>query len=96
MSYSSNIIPKDCSYGCNTRIYWDNSQNTFLDVLSKQKHVCPNRQQQSKPTVSTTTSSTKPNYYNRFAKQPKPKTSNSLELITGPIDSGTEKIRNFE
>ena len=29
----------------------------------------------------------KPNYYNRFAKPPKPKMSNSLELLTGPINS---------
>jgi len=26
----------------------------------------------------------KPNYYNKFAKQPKPKTSNSIVLISSP------------
>ena len=34
----------------------------------------------------------KPNYYyNKFSKQHKPKMSNSLELITGPIDSLQKK-----
>ena len=98
MSYSSNIIPKDCSYGCNTRIYWDNSQNTFLDVLSKQKHVCPNRQQQnikSTNTTTTTAATSKPTYNNKRpwsnTTQPKPKMSNSFELLTGPIETVQEK-----
>ena len=91
---NQNIIPKDFSYGCNTRIYWSVADNAYFEVFTKQKHVCPNRQQhsQSKPSNTTTNSvatatTTRPNYYNRFAKQPKPKMSNSLELLTGHIDS---------
>ena len=89
MTSNQNIIPKECSYGCNTRIYWDNSQRTYLEVFTKQKHICPNRQQQPKPTVSTT--ATRPNYYNRFTKQPKPKMSNSLELLSGSISEVQKK-----
>ena len=87
---SSNIISKDCSYGCNTRIYCSVADNAYFEVFTKKKHVCPNRQQQSKPTVSTT-SSTRPNYYNRFAKQPKPKMDNSLEVIQGSVSEVTSK-----
>ena len=59
-----------------------------MGSIYKKKHICPNRSTQSKPTVSTSSSTTtRPNYYNKFAKQPKPKMSNSLELLTGSIDS---------
>ena len=87
MSSNQNIIPKDCSYGCNTRIYWNTSENAYFEVFSKSKHNCPNRSKPVTQTTSTTNSATKPTYYNKFAKQqvPKPKMSNSLELLSGPI-----------
>ena len=41
--------------------------------------------------ISTTRAvENKPHYYNRFAKQPKPKMSNSLEFLSGSI-SGVQK-----
>ena len=40
---SQNIIPKDCSYGCNTRIYLSVADNAYFEVFSKQKHICKNR-----------------------------------------------------
>ena len=95
MSSSQNIInPKDCRYQCGTRIYWNISENAYFEVFSGKKHVCPNRSAADgggyKPTQTTTT--TKPNYYNKFTnKQPKPKMSNSLELLSGPIDSIQKK-----
>jgi hypothetical protein len=81
------IIPKDCSYGCNTRIYWSVADNAYLEVFTKQKHICKNRSdQQQKSTIHTSNVySQKPNYYNKFAKQPKPNMSNSLELLQGSI-----------
>jgi hypothetical protein len=33
----------------------------------------------------------KPNYYNKFTKQPKPKMSNSFELLTGSIQDIQKK-----
>jgi hypothetical protein len=82
-NYNNNtIIPKSCNYNCGTRIYWDTSENAYLEVFTKKKHNCPNR---SKSVTQTTTTTAKPNYYNKFAKQPKPKMSNSFELLTGPI-----------
>ena len=86
---NTNIIPKDCSYGCNTRIYWNTAENTYFEVFNQKKHVCPNRTSNAKPTSTTTNSSSKPNYnnyYNKFSRSPKPKMSNSLELLTGPIN----------
>ncbi len=29
---SQNIIPKDCSYGCNTLIYWNTFVNEYWEV----------------------------------------------------------------
>ncbi len=96
MSSSSNtttniINPKPCVYNCNTRIYWDTSQNAYFEVFSQKRHICPNRVSNTKPTTTAaTTSNTKPTYYNKKpwsnTQQPKPKMSNSFELLQGPIE----------
>lgn len=39
---NTNIIPKSCTYGCNTRIYWNNEENAYFEVFSKKKYVCDN------------------------------------------------------
>jgi hypothetical protein len=90
---SQNIIPKDCSYGCNTRIYWNTAISEHWEVFSKEKHVCPNRSNNNNNVSNSKTyrSTTKPNYYNKFAKQPKPKMSNSLDLLQGPISEIQKK-----
>ena len=46
---SSNIIPKDCIYKCNTRIYWNNEENAYFEVFSGKKHICPNRSKSVTP-----------------------------------------------
>ena len=87
MSTQNNIYPKPCAYNCNTQIYWNTLENTYFEVFTKKKHICPNRV--NKPT--TTTVPTKPNYYNKKSwsntQQSKPKMSNSFELLTGPIET---------
>jgi hypothetical protein len=96
---NNNIYPKPCNYGCNTQIYWNNSVNEYWEVFTQKKHICPNRssQQQSKPTTqltTTTPTATRPTYYNTkksFVTQPKPKMSNSFELLTGSIDTIQKK-----
>ena len=88
----NNIYPKSCNYGCNTQIYWNNSTNEYWEVFTKKKHICPNRT--NKPTITTTTATTtKPTYYNKkpWSNTPKPKMSNSFELLTGPIDTIQKK-----
>ena len=88
---NTTINPKPCNYNCGTRIYWDNSESAYLEVFTKKRHSCPNRSNNNKSVTQTTTAA-KPNYYNKFAnKQPKPKMSNSFELLTGPIDSIQKK-----
>ena len=44
-SSSANTVinPKPCNYNCGTRIYWDTSSNSYLEVFTKKKHICPNR-----------------------------------------------------
>ena len=83
---NTNIInPKPCNYNCGTRIYWNNSENAYYEVFTKQKHICKNR---SNNNASKSSSST----YNKFTKQPKPKMSNSIELLSGPISDIQKKI----
>ena len=89
MSSQNNIIPKDCSYGCNTRIYWNTAENAYFEVFTKQKHICKNRSNNNSNKPLTTYSNKKP----WFNTQPKPKMSNSLELLTGPI---SEIQRKYE
>ena len=48
------INPKNCSYGCNTRIYWNTSENAYYEVFSGNRHQCPNRYR------SNTTTTVKP------------------------------------
>ncbi len=40
---ATNINPKDCVYGCNTRIYWNTLISEYWEVFTKKKHICPNR-----------------------------------------------------
>jgi hypothetical protein len=37
------INSKLCNHGCGTRIYWDISSNSYLEVFIKQKNSCPKR-----------------------------------------------------
>jgi hypothetical protein len=89
-SNNKNIIPRDCSYQCGTRIYWNTSENAYYEVFNKQKHSCPNRLHNNKAAAGSATIN-KPNYYNRFQKQPKPKMSNSVELIQGRFEDIQKK-----
>ena len=92
---SQNIYPKSCNYGCNTQIYWNTSVNEYWEVFTKKKHICPNRSSNKPKTTTNTTAAivTKPTYYNKkpWSTTPKPKTSNSFELLTGPIDAVQKK-----
>ena len=95
---NSNIYLKPCVYNCGIRIYWNTATSEYWEVFTKKKHICPNRVN-NKPVTSNnntfaavvgtaaTTSNTKPTYYskNPWNTQPKPKMSNSFELLTGPI-----------
>ena len=98
MSSSQNIInSKPCIYNCNTRIYWNTSENAYFEIFSGNKHQCPNRQQSNynKKAASSSPQQTianKSSYYSTNNKksyysnnQSKPKMSNSLELLQGPI-----------
>jgi hypothetical protein len=98
MSSTSNINPKPCNYGCNTRIYWDVNQNAYFEEFNQKRHRCPNiPNNNNKPiiptTASTTTSNTTPTYYSKktWTTQPKPKRSNSFELLTGPTVETIQK-----
>jgi hypothetical protein len=78
---SQNINPKSCNYGCNTRIYWDTSSNSYLEVFTKQKHICKNRPSNNAGNTNNRTSS----FYSKKPPYQRPKMSNSFELLQGPI-----------
>ena len=54
----------------------------YWEVFTKKKQICPNRTSNES---TTNTTGAGHNYYNKFAKQPKPKMSNSFELLQGHI-----------
>ena len=90
----NNIYPKSCTYGCNTQIYWNNSVKEYWEVFTKKKHICPNRSINKPITSNNTTGvSSKPTTY--YSKKPfvgpKPKMSNSFELLTGPTIEMVQK-----
>ncbi|MGZ5472182.1 MAG: hypothetical protein ACXWEW_11200 [Nitrososphaeraceae archaeon] len=92
---NQNINPKSCVYNCNTQIYWNVATNEYWEVFTKKKHICPNRV--NKPSTITTNSltgvSNKPTYYSKktWNSQPKPKMSNSFELLIGPTVAEIQK-----
>ena len=95
-STSNTIInPKDCSYQCGTRIYWNTSENAYFEVFSKKKHVCPNRSNKTTTTNNNNSSNASINRQSYYNKKPwvnnKPKMSNSLELLQGPIQDIQKK-----
>jgi hypothetical protein len=40
---ATNVNPKDCVYGCNTKIYWNAIVSEYWEISTNKKHVCPNR-----------------------------------------------------
>jgi hypothetical protein len=97
MNHNQNIInPKPCSYNCGTRIYWSVADNAYFEVFTKQKHICKNRSSTNqKSTNYNSFINNKPNYYNNNVRKSssyiKPKMSNSLELLSGPISEIQKK-----
>jgi hypothetical protein len=85
MSSQNNINPKSCIYNCNTQIYWNTSTNEYWEVFTKKKHICPNRSRNNaNPQTTNTAAATKSTSYNKKPwsnTQPKPKMSNSFELL---------------
>ena len=97
----SEIKPKSCSYGCGVEIYWNVEENTYFELYSRKKHICPNRiaynnNNYKKPSaINPPTYAMKPKYYNdnkisdlsnnNKQQSTKPKMDNSLELLIGNI-----------
>lgn len=101
----SEIKPKSCSYGCGVEIYWNVEENTYFELYSRKKHICPNRiayNNNKKPSaINPPTYAMKPKYYNdnkisdlsnnNKQQATKPKMSNSFELLQGPIETIQKK-----
>src|SRR3979409_1054680 len=84
---ATNINPKYCIYGCNTRIYWNTLTSEYWEVLTKKKHICPNRSSNNNKSVAAAqinnNTTPKPTYSNNnyknnynYAKSWSPKFNN--------------------
>jgi hypothetical protein len=95
---NQNINPRPCVYGCGIQIYWNNLVNEYWEVLTKKRHICPNIvSNKNKTSITPPSNAPKPYYYNSTKKasfssaNPKPKMSNSFELLQGPIETIQKK-----
>ena len=89
----SEIRPKSCSYGCDVKIYWDIEENTYYELNSKKKHICPNLSTYNKHTtiISPITAAKPTNYNKEFSNTKQAKTNtrikskmdNSFEFLEG-------------
>jgi hypothetical protein len=100
---NNNINPRPCVYGCGIQIYWNASVNEYWEVLTKKRHICPNIvSNKNKTSITPPSNAPKPYYYNSTKKassfsafsNPKPKMSNSFELLTG-IETIQKKYEVF-
>jgi hypothetical protein len=70
----TNVNPKDCVYGCNTKIYWNTIVSEYWEISTNKKHVCPNRSRNNNKLAPTTASpvnnntTPKPTHYNNSQK----------------------------
>lgn len=86
MSSNQQIKSKICGLGCGKKIYWDVEKNVYIELMTKLKHNCPNKKQQS----DTDGKYHKP--FSTYSKKPQStattttqtvKMSNSFELFEG-------------
>ena len=83
----SEIKPKSCSYGCGAEIYWNTEENTYFELYSRKKHICPNRisynNHNKKSIIIPPTYAAKPKYYNNNNyKKFDSSTTNNQQIIT--------------
>jgi hypothetical protein len=79
MSSNAEIKPKSCLYQCNTRIYWNVSENAYWEVFSKKKHVCPNRS--NKTTITTTNTNNASANRPFYNKKVRGKTTKNVQFL---------------
>ena len=88
----NNIIPKDCAYGCNTRIYWSVADNAYFEVFTKKKHICKNR---SLSNNTSTIINTKPTFYNKKPTIPEAQNVQFLRVANWSNYRNSKEIRDI-
>lgn len=99
----SEIRPKSCTYGCGVEIYWNTEENTYYELYSRKKHICPNIVTYNKDSTSIPlATAARPSYYTKELSntneattkiQIKTKMDNSFELLEG---SSNRVKRHYE
>ena len=72
---ATNVNPRDCVYGCNTKIYWNAIISEYWEVLTKKKHVCPNRSSNNNKPISAAAAAARP-INNNATPKPTPYNNN--------------------
>ena len=96
----SEIRSKSCTYGCGVEIYWNTEENTYFELYSRKKHICPNIATYNKESaIVPPTNAAKPTYHktgfsntNKETKTIttmgiKSKMDNSFEFLEGSPDT---------
>jgi hypothetical protein len=82
---SSQVKTKDCTYGCGKKIYWNVLQNSYYELNTQQKHICPNMR--NAPTKKyddkAWESWHKPTKQPQQQQEEKPEMSNTFEMLSG-------------
>ncbi|HJT85726.1 MAG TPA: hypothetical protein VJ697_14685 [Nitrososphaeraceae archaeon] len=89
----SEIRPKSCTYSCGVEIYWNTEENTYYELYSRKKHICPNLIAYNKDSTGIPpATASKPSYYTKELSninesttkiQIKPNMDNSFEFLEG-------------
>ncbi|MGE5634764.1 MAG: hypothetical protein ACM3VV_05990 [Deltaproteobacteria bacterium] len=87
----SEVRPKNCTYGCGVEIYWNTEENTYFELYSRKKHICPNRgsYNNKKSIITPPIYAAKPRYYNNNND----KKSDSLFNNNQPQTTITNKLK---
>ena len=95
----TNINPKDCVYGCNTRIYWNTIVSEYWEVFTKKKHICPNRSSNNNKSVASPTNNNttpKPTHYNNNYKNNYNNNSNNKKSWTPKFNNKQSMDNSLE
>ena len=89
----SEIRPKSCTYGCGVEIYWNTEENTYYELYSRKKHICPNLLTYNKDSTSVPPATvSKPSYYTKEPSNTNESTTKTRFLPLFPVSEGKQVL----
>ena len=85
MSNQQKLKIIDCKLGCGTKIFWNVTENMYVEYSTRKKHICPNKDKLKSGTDKTWNYEKKPSFvpYQKKESVIKPEMYNSVEFIQG-------------